>query len=884
MTFRKSGLLSLVLGLTVIGATACGDTVTIPPTPDPITTISITPSAPIALQVGQQATVSAVIAGGGATTVRTVTYASSVPAVATVNPQTGVVTAVAPGTTTIVATSTADVNLRASVQVTVTAAPTTQPPTPTTISIARILQGGTNIPVNINNVAGQIDVVLNVDAPTQTTVQRVEVLIDGVVACTQTFTAGAQQDGLASAQVPVEIVCSVNTAAVNAQGVALYQSGMRTVSARAIGPTGNTLATAVSRQLNFANVNVVNVRATEFTTTAAAGTQASAADAAGLIWRQGDVVVTARPAIFTGGAVERITICVTPQDGPNAGVSACRTATSLTDNAFTATFPKATAITAATSPGVGGVTTTDLRVTVNTIVAGEQGPGLTVATGPTMRLDNVAPAAPTVALQNVNNNWVGSAYMLNATNVVTAAAVDVAPGVGGVTYTFHTIAASAYAGLGTTDAARNAAVVAQGQQVTQGSQLNPTDTNQDLIMVVRAADALGNQVLTRLPGTFGVDLQAPEFTIVAGAPANQMINPVTPFTFTFTDDRSGFAVDPVQVRMIRYTGAATTRCIDVNTAVDSPVPTAGCGFVQLTGTSMFSVPNVDGYYEITVRVRDRAGNVSSETTRTVLVDNTAPTVTITRYEVAGINVTVDGTIADNIDLRQNDVRLWFGAVSLPLTVPAQIGTFGPNGRIVSQTRSATVTLWRGLQMVDAGGAPAAITNVSGAGFGAWDMAYNFGRNQVPASTAASNGAPADLQTFVTTSSGNTACSGVAVPSGDAVGTACPTAAPVPPATRTITATATGPTGTFANPFTVVHFYYTDWNGNAILFASTGAATTLEQTAPTVNRLYRWTATFNAAGLPAGYMTQVFAVGVDADRDALMSNAAGITLFGARNIP
>ncbi|MGQ0641004.1 MAG: Ig-like domain-containing protein [Gemmatimonadaceae bacterium] len=102
------------------GLAACGDDVSIvePPKPTPrVESISVTPAS-LALRVGQTATLSATVTANDASVVRTVTWTSSAPNIASVSTA-GVVTALAAGQTTVTAAATADPTFRAAVQVTV---------------------------------------------------------------------------------------------------------------------------------------------------------------------------------------------------------------------------------------------------------------------------------------------------------------------------------------------------------------------------------------------------------------------------------------------------------------------------------------------------------------------------------------------------------------------------------------------------------------------------------------------------------------------------------------------------------------------------------------------------------------------------------------------
>jgi len=111
-----------LLALSTFAFTACDEKEPTTVVPDPVA-VSVTPAS-VTIQVGQTTNFVANVANA---TNRNVTWATSTPAVATVNATTGVVTAVAPGSAVITATSVEDNTKAASGQVIVVAAPTPDP-------------------------------------------------------------------------------------------------------------------------------------------------------------------------------------------------------------------------------------------------------------------------------------------------------------------------------------------------------------------------------------------------------------------------------------------------------------------------------------------------------------------------------------------------------------------------------------------------------------------------------------------------------------------------------------------------------------------------------------------------------------------------------------
>ncbi|GEM82340.1 S8 family peptidase [Meiothermus hypogaeus] len=109
------------LGLLALVLTACPNPP--PPPPSPNITISLNPSSPFSLDIGQQRVITASVSGTSNTAV---TWSSSNPAVASVN--NGVVQGELAGAATITARSVADSSKSASVEVTVLEPPSPPPP------------------------------------------------------------------------------------------------------------------------------------------------------------------------------------------------------------------------------------------------------------------------------------------------------------------------------------------------------------------------------------------------------------------------------------------------------------------------------------------------------------------------------------------------------------------------------------------------------------------------------------------------------------------------------------------------------------------------------------------------------------------------------------
>jgi hypothetical protein len=247
--------------LTVAGLTACGDKITVPPaTSAPLDNVVrevvVSPSTVSNLQVGASVTLAASVNAGAGVTVRTVTWSSSDATVATVD-ATGKVTGVKVGSATIIAAATADPAVRGAAVVTVVASGGGQPQ----VIITGITKNGTNQPVPINGVTGQIDVLLDVQT-NGATLRTVSATLTcpGPTTMTQTQTiAAAAGSDAAESQIPVILSFPTNAFTVNASnvGVPTLRNGPCSLTATATtGATGSTPQTATTTtQLTLANLN-----------------------------------------------------------------------------------------------------------------------------------------------------------------------------------------------------------------------------------------------------------------------------------------------------------------------------------------------------------------------------------------------------------------------------------------------------------------------------------------------------------------------------------------------------------------------------------------------------------------------------------------------------
>ena len=706
--------LSFVGLLAIAGAsfaTACGDKVTVPPTPVDSTVHSVTVSPPSAnLKIGDKFQFGASVDAGQGVA-RTVTWSSSNTAVATVD-QTGLVTAVASGNASIVAKSTAAPDVSGAASVTV--AEVVQ----ASVTLGNIMQTVcsptgvcSSIPATLTNVAGQLDVTVNLDQGTQK-VSKVDLIMtcngkDTVVA-TQTLSTADVAPLTEDAAAPLQF--SFNTAAFNpATGAVAFKNGTCTLKAAATTTQGQQVASTTE---NITLNNVDTVSAT-MTTTPAAGQVASATDASGLVWRAGSVTVTAVPVIFTAGATaasasvslinaDTATVPTDTAWAADAGVlkripkdSAIATQSNLTGTTgvFTATFPKDQSAT-----GVDSVSIPVLGVRVNTVTsAGNPGPSLTATVSNFIRLDNLPPNKTPVVFkpntQNTNGGWVG-------TNFVFANAVIAVVGTDTVS-----LSSLDYGGVDKVTINTQSRPTGSGSFTTFTSitSLGETASGSSLDLRVQVCDALGNCATTGTLTQFGVDLTPPTatengltdkqvFHIGSTIPTADTVH-ITDTASTAGATASGGAGVLVRLQALKpsgSTGSATT-CL-------MPVKSSACSADSLvvlnTSDGSFALPAgaiTSGEFTLTKTAVDQAGNKSATITVAYYIDQQAPVVSggvSLPASVTGAS-TFTSTATDNMDVKAGNGYLQYAAGKF-----LETGTASPTGVTFDNalTRSASITV------------------------------------------------------------------------------------------------------------------------------------------------------------------------------------------------
>jgi hypothetical protein len=865
------------------GLVACGDDVSITPPPPPALTIS---GAPVtAIQVGAKVQLSANQA---------VTWSSSDATVASVD-GTGLVTAVKAGVASITATSTADATQKASVTITVAALVNAA------ISIQNITVTGTpGNTVNVNNVAGSIDVNLNV-VPGDQVVQRVEVLLDGNVACTQNL-SGAQAAVSAEADVEgvdaVIVSCQINTAAFStATGVASYFNGSHTLSARAVLVGGSQVATP-STPLVFNNNSGLIVTVTNDN-----GSSAGSAinPGTGLSWIGGAVTVNVVGVSYVSGttvaSVSGTIFGKTPVIALTSGLgsvtwtegsSAWSGTNSSVTNYLSAAAESFVFVSATLSNGQPLVSPTP--------ILNFGAPGTSNAAMPVyqvLRLDNTAPGAASangvaqvaITIGAMAIPWVNASSSLAAaatsTNVLGISALsvlnaatagagnDVEEGVDAITVTVNVPAAG-----GSLSGSAAACSLTGLTAVTSGGSLTETTVSTAYPARIVFTDALGNKTCIDLAVPFGADFTAPTASVTAGPAANTGYNasPLPAWSVSASDNASGF--DPLgalRVSVSRLNISGSTTCVLGSGSSCAATSQQLLSFDPTNGT------NVDGYYTTTIKIQDQAGNsVDLVTAQLNGLDVVAPTfsggISLPALIAGATTNTFTTSVADNLDLGSI-----YGVVAYPvgsnLQYPTQqIGTFGPALEKSSSNFGYAVANWiRCLNaagsFATASGSPTAITlsvtdqtTVPATNTTSLASAA-FGANAQTCTGSVGNIAAADINSFVD----SLANYGGTKTQVDLDGASLATASS---ASVVLTAKADVALNSSADPFTRVDFYYQNTAGNLVLIG-TGVAT-LAQTLTNRTYTYKFTwdppANLDVAASPAN----IFAVGVDAQGDAVLT--------------
>jgi len=836
------------------------------------TTVTVTPAS-ASLKVGESVTLAASVA---TTKLNKRVKWASTGAAATVDAN-GKVTAVAAGNATITATSAADAGAKASALITVRAFQAAQ------ISIQKITTSSTQTPVNPSNIQGQIDVTLNVD-PGDQTVTKVEVLVDGNVACSKDLSLQDSRElSLAAvfAEVQaVDIVCSINTAAFNATtGAVTYPNGSHQLSARAtIGGNqpGNVATPSVSGIFNnpsgfiasVANTNTVGGPASAVNTTT------------GLKWVQGNVQLKLIAVNYAAGGATVSSINAsflgkTFTDTPDAGTQV-----------FTIDFPNSgtTALnivgyqtpvaSAEALPVVNGSTLSSGSTGATQMLnVGAKADTLGLSRLDSTRVDNAGPTVPAFTAAPL---WANATTSFAAGQLGTATIASTTDtGVGAVAAKFYVTAEG-----GSLTGASGSCDLTGLTEITIGSQLNATIINTAYKVRVVYRDSLGNPTCQDLAGTgIGADFAAPTNVTFAGVTNNQAFNDTgtasaTNYVLASTgDNASGIsATTPGLVSIMRVNSTGPNTCL-IGTGT-SCAQNAQAGTASITGGSAG-----EGYYTLAAQMTDNAGNSAPAPafTRLFLVDATAPSFTGNVGLAGDYSSNAPATfsnlnVSDNLDLRRLFGVVQYTAAGVDLEYPAlSLGSFGTP---LQKTFTGTYTIQSLIRCINPANTFAA--NAAAVAQQITFVAEDQALHHTPISPVAGGltaalddcGAvgnlpsPAVINTF--------ADSAVSYGAGKSQVSIAGTTTGVNAASVGLTTIADVTVDNSPEPFSRVEYYYQNTDGNWVRIGQSGPGALQTVTTRTWTYKFTWDPD---ASVPVNAATNVIAIGIDAQGDAVRT--AGI---------
>jgi hypothetical protein len=877
----------VVGALSLTGLTACGDKITnVQNSDSTVTAVSVSPPS-ASLNVGDKITLVATVTANGNPN-RSVTWSTGNAAVATVDAN-GQVTATGGGTTSIIATSVSNTAVKGAAAITVGAV--VQP----TVTVASITQG--NITAQLGNIAGQLDVTVNVDAGTQK-VSKVDLIVNcggaDTVVATQTIGAGdvAPLGAEASAST---VQMSFNTAAFNAaNGTVAFKNGACTLKARATTTSGIIVA---SNGTPFTLNNLDTVSAT-ITNTPTGTQKASATDGTGLLWKAGTVTVTAVPIIYSSGitaatgSINLVNISgvagtkgSTPGNVANNTVFASLTGITATGGVLTGTFPKDMS-----ASGVDSTTIAGVGVAVTTVTsAGNAGPSVAASLTNIIRLDNLAPdkTAPTIDLTKFNaaNNWLGKNFVFTtaAGSVTLGTAATDNGGVDVVSFTTQS------APFGTTTWTTFANVTGLAETSTASS------TGSYILRLV-VCDALNNCTNTaNLTATgFGVDLTPPSIAVLSGPTDHEIFNidSVVPSlaSFSVSDTSNTAGVTPsgptagaevlVTLQGLQPSGASSSKTIcSIGTPTGSS-PAITCKSAVTQNQAGVPLPVTAGEYTMTVIGIDQAGNQSAPTTIRWYDDQKGPSVsggvTIPASITTGTSFTLNA--ADSMDVAAGSGALFFTTANVSFF---EAGTSSVNGvafdNVLTRTGTVTVPLTTFYRSVSTAPGTTAGEAPAGLHMRAVDAAGNLSADTLISFPAGNLSAPGIISS-TSTSNGITAAAVFVAPN------------PVDPNKPVVLSdTLTAISSTSASPFTQVCFYYQVPAGHvpAVNSAAAGGAATGDlvkisctsslSASGVAPRLLSYKVTWTVPAAFANSSVSIFAVGITSNLDALVTGPVALAV-------
>ncbi len=776
-----------------------------------------------------------------------------------------------------------------------------------TVIITGITAVPSGTPVNLASIGGAIAVQLSVD-PGSHTLERIEVLVDGEVASSQTLGSAAGPAAIASdgtgapgarlagegdapAAAPFNLSLPINTADYDPEtGTPAYLNGSRELQARVISAAGTIFSATLAQPAVFNNADVLLSQISSST---------EAIDAAGFLWRGGDVTVTYLPVLYSGNTVTTI--------------SATFFGVNRTDNPAVFTRAAVGTVNSTVNPGTNLIANTVLS-------SGEQGP----SNFRQVRYESVPPVILTDfnltqqlgggIVRCCGNNWVNPDYEWQAGAPSGSDVVAGTAGVGGITVTYH----AGPAGLSDAELAQRPAAATPGEAGLAASQANT-----EYAVVARVADALGNAALQRLQGlgmnplqTFGVD-EPPPAAQRAVASGTTFVNRTVfnadlgrPWTGTYqiqlaaNEDFAGFSAGPLALR-IRTLNAGGEGC--------SVGATAACLPVQVPFT--ITIPNTipagaivtQGYFVYEGEVFNQAGLGSgTPTERWYLFDQTLPSggnIGLSGTFEAGESYTFSTTASDNVDLLDAQFTLEFTGLTgstldvFPMEARQLLGRPFDENLTTSAQVSSTVDFFLAAVETTTLGVPdgeGSMVPARWAKFLVRDVARNqsIGRNNFAAGSVQGGSSYTTLPTFAAGGTFQAQVDPVALcvlDRGPCRGSGVREA--------TLRATLTGPSGAVVNPFDQgVRFYYGDnlpasfsggaGIGNRRLVGVSNSPTTSDDG---TTRTFTWEVTLEGpvlmdSGWNEGDPLNIFVLGVSSATGTGLSGTASVGDITPVNIP
>lgn len=683
MQTRRLGLRGFTLamaGVLTFGMTACEETKVVPPVAE--TTLTVSPSGPVDLFVGETVTLSAAVQNGPAGAAVEASSSNTDVVTTSVNGNQVTVNAVGEGTATV-NVGVAGTNASSSVLIRVSARDGEVPSGgDANIIIEGLFDETGEMVVDPDQVQGQVVLRLSVD---RGNADSLVVTLQGEdvseVVCRQTFNNAQEIAAQAT------LLCPINTAAfeiVNGEVQIRYNNGPAQIVAR-LYESDTVVASASTGEITLANQDQVVLR-TAVDNGDDPDTEIN--PNTNRIWAGGSVTVTAIPVMFSGAAVQDAQIGLFIDD--NTANSAFEDGDMVTQNVeldggvWTATFSEeddvdgveaqfvfpflgeldefGTAITA------GGQEVSLLQVWDTASfqrVAQVTVEGQDQFLANVFRLDNQGPTTPTFTMMPYvyPSGDTADARFINGEFAFTTGEERLFPEGGPVD-------------LGVNDT--EVSFFVDDAEVTMGADLAPSENQTEYTAEYVAVDLLGNESDDETDATFGVDVVSPDIEYTAASVEDETVfvsdsavdSNKWEVVATDTSASAGFS-DVIYFAHVEQllpddvTCGPTVETIEGTT--DMPCEESSSFEYELIadGENEVLVPltSDDAYYTFSAVAIDQAGNVSEPVeTRMVLVDDEAPevrNVVLPSSFSTGEELGVRADMTDNVDLWKWDVTEGF---------------------------------------------------------------------------------------------------------------------------------------------------------------------------------------------------------------------------------